>query len=171
MDDKTDDNGSGTGSGFEYDFLVEEAMRTVVHKILLETLERGLPGNHHFYVSFRTGAEGVEIANRLKLQYPEEMTIVIQHQYWNLHVHDLAFEIELAFSGKRERLFIPFAALTGFVDPEAQFGLKFGADATAKDLPAKDLPTDKKVAIEDDAPKDAAKDGEKVVSLDRFRNK
>ncbi|MFT5539362.1 MAG: hypothetical protein ACI82H_000880 [Alphaproteobacteria bacterium] len=165
MDDKTDDQ------GFKYDFLMEEAMRTVVHKVLTETLERGLPGNHHFYVSFRTGAEGVEIANRLKLQYPEEMTIVIQHQYWNLHIHDLAFEIELAFSGKRERLFIPFAALTGFVDPEAQFGLKFGADATAKELPNLKKAAAKDNTAEDNTPKDAAKDGEKVVSLDRFRNK
>jgi hypothetical protein len=160
MNDRTDDQ------GFAYDFLVEEAMRTVVQKVLTETFERGLPGNHHFYVSFNTNAEGVEIANRLKLQYPEEMTIVIQHQYWNLHVHEHAFEIELAFSGKRERLFIPFAALTGFVDPEVQFGLKFGEGAMTKELPPP-----QQEATTDDPPKDAAKDGEKVVSLDRFRNK
>jgi hypothetical protein len=169
-----------TKSGFDYDLMVEEAMRGVVRQALRMTIAAGLPDNHHFYISFLTGAEGVAIPPRLKMQYPEEMTIVIQHQFWNLVIHDEAFEVELAFSGKREHLFIPFAALTGFVDPEAQFGLKFGVAGRAAAAAGGDKGTIAEDGVVADADadnsggepaKDGAKGNEKIVSLDQFRKK
>ncbi len=157
-------------NGFNYDRMVEDAMRGVVREALVRAAAEGLPGNHHFYITFRTGADGVAIAPRLRAQYPEEMTIVVQHQYWNLSVAEDAFEIELAFGGKRERLVIPFAALTGFVDPDAQFGLRFGADGVAAVGTGSKAPAPAATDADTPAP-DGGPPGEKVVSLDSFRKK
>lgn len=158
-------------NGFDYNLMVEDAMRGVVREALDRAAAAGLPGNHHFYISFHTGAEGVVIPSRLKAQYPDEMTIVIQHQYWNLVVTDWSFEIELSFGGKRERLVIPYTALSGFVDPEAQFGLRFGADGVAGT--ESDAAAAPPAATGATAPPEAdtAKPGEKIVSLDSFRKK
>ncbi|WP_293867259.1 SspB family protein [uncultured Alsobacter sp.] len=108
-----------------YDLLVQEALKGVVRQVLTDAAEQGLPGEHHFYVSFRTVDPGVRISQRLREKYPEEMTIVLQHQFWDLSVNEHAFEVGLSFSGIPERLLVPFDALTGFFDPSVQFGLKF----------------------------------------------
>jgi hypothetical protein len=108
-----------------YDLLVQDALKGVVRKVLVDTAKDGLPGEHHFYISFRTDFPGARLSNRLREKYPQEMTIVLQHQFWDLGVTEHAFEIGLSFSGVPERLLIPFDALTGFFDPSVQFGLKF----------------------------------------------
>ncbi|MGA3302309.1 MAG: ClpXP protease specificity-enhancing factor SspB [Methylovirgula sp.] len=108
-----------------YDLLVQDALRSVVRSVLTQAAREGLPGDHHFFISFRTQAPGVRLSNRLRDQYPEEMTIVLQHQFWDLVVGDLGFEVGLSFHGKSEMLGIPFAAVTGFFDPTVDFGLKF----------------------------------------------
>jgi hypothetical protein len=108
-----------------YDILAQEALRGVVRQVLADAAKNGLPGEHHFYVSFNTRAEGVRLSPRLLAQYPEEMTVVLQHQFWDLTVTETGFEIGLAFGGIPERLAIPFAAVKGFFDPSVQFGLQF----------------------------------------------
>ena len=109
-----------------YDLLVQDALKGVVRKVLGEAKD-GLPGEHHFYVSFRTDFPGVRLSSRLREKYPQEMTIVLQHQFWDLGVTEHGFEVGLSFSGVPERLLVPFDALTGFFDPSVQFGLKFEA--------------------------------------------
>ena len=112
-----------------YDLLVQEALKGVVRRVLTDAVKDGLPGEHHFYISFRTDKSGVRLSTRLRERYPEDMTIVLQHQYSGLAVNDQAFEVGLSFSGVPERLRVPFDALTGFFDPSVQFGLKFEAQA------------------------------------------
>ncbi len=108
-----------------YDLLVQDALRGVVRNVLADAGKNGLPGDHHFYVSFKTGAPGVRISNRLREQYPDEMTIVLQHQFWDLGITEHTFEVGLSFGGVPERLLVPFDAIVGFFDPSVQFGLKF----------------------------------------------
>ena len=108
-----------------YDILTQEALRGVVQRVLTDAAKNGLPGEHHFYVSFDTLADGVRLSPRLLAQYPEEMTIVLQHQFWDLSVSDVGFEVGLSFGGIPERLVVPFAAVKGFFDPSVQFGLQF----------------------------------------------
>lgn len=168
-----------------YDLLVQDALKGVVRRVLTDAVRDGLPGDHHFYVSFRTDRPGVKISARLRERYPQDMTIVLQHQFDNLQVHDHGFEVGLSFSGIPERLRIPFDALTGFFDPSVQFGLKFEAqDAAAAEAEApvpesipKLAPRKLEPASE---PKRAAREGEtepaepgsgEVVSLDSFRKK
>jgi len=114
-----------------YDLMVQEALKGVVRKILTEAGRDGLPGDHHFYVTFRTTAPGVRLSQRLREKHPEEMTIVLQHQFWDLSVSEHAFEVGLSFSGVPERLLIPFDAITTFFDPSVQFGLKFETQEAA----------------------------------------
>ncbi|MBZ6075256.1 SspB family protein [Microvirga puerhi] len=111
-----------------YDLLVQDALKGVVRKVLIDAAKDGLPGEHHFYISFQTDFPGVRLSNRLREKYPQEMTIVLQHQFWDLNITEHTFEIGLSFSGVPERLLIPFDALTGFFDPSVQFGLKFAAE-------------------------------------------
>jgi hypothetical protein len=108
-----------------YDLLVQDALKGVVRKVLGDAARDGLPGDHHFYVSFRTDFPGVRLSPRLREKYPEDMTIVLQHQFWDLAITDQSLEVGLSFSGVPERLFIPLDAVTGFFDPSVQFGLKF----------------------------------------------
>lgn len=108
-----------------YDLMVQEALKGVVRKILTEASRDGLPGDHHFYITFRTPAPGVRLSQRLRDKHPDEMTIVLQHQFWDLNVSEHAFEVGLSFSGVPERLLVPFDAITTFFDPSVQFGLKF----------------------------------------------
>ena len=119
-----------------YDLLVQDALRGVVRKVLTDAAREGLSGEHHFYVSFRTEAPGVRMSQRLREKYPQDMTIVLQHQFWDLGVTEHTFEVGLSFSGVPERLLVPFDALTGFFDPSVQFGLKFdlndGLDETGE---------------------------------------
>ena len=108
-----------------YDVLAQEAFRGLVKKVLTEVAHAGLPGEHHFYIIFDTRAPGVRISARLKERYPDEMTIVIQHQYWELVVNDTSFEIGLSFSGVPEKLVVPFASIRGFFDPSVEFAVQF----------------------------------------------
>jgi uncharacterized protein len=108
-----------------YDILTQDAMRSVVRTVLTDAATKGLPGDHHFYISFDTLAEGVVLSPRLRAQYPKEMTIVLQHQFWDLTVTNDRFEVGLSFSGIPERLVVPFRAIAGFADPSVQFVLQF----------------------------------------------
>ena len=108
-----------------YDILAQEALRGMVRTVLIDAARKGLHGEHHFFISFDTRAEGVRISPRLHAQYPEEMTIVLQHQFWDLKVGDESFEVGLSFAGVTERLSVPFAAIKSFVDPSVQFALQF----------------------------------------------
>lgn len=108
-----------------YDLLAQEALRGVVRRVLTDAARDGLPGDHHFYVSFKTAHPGVRISSRLREKYPDEITIVLQHQFWDLTISESAFEVGLSFGGAPERLLVPFDAVSGFFDPSVQFGLKF----------------------------------------------
>lgn len=116
-----------------YDVMVQEALLGVVRKVLTDASRLGLPGEHHFYITFRSQAPGVRLSSRLREKYPEEMTIVLQHQFWDLIVGETTFEVGLSFGGVPERLLVPYEALTGFYDPSVQFGLKFTPDEAQAD--------------------------------------
>jgi len=152
---------------FRYDLMVENALRGVVRDALRRAVEHGLPGNHHFYLTFKTRAPGVEIPPYLIERYPDEMTIVLQYQYWNLEVEDQRFSVMLSFNDVRERLLVPFEALTGFADPSVQFGLQF-QEGNASDSGDSD-PDPSPPTGGGDTPADGSS-GE-VVSLDHFRKK
>lgn len=162
-----------------YDILAQEALRGVVRKVLTEVAKTGLPGEHHFFISFVTRAPGVRLSERLLAQYDKEMTIVLQNQFWDLKVDDLGFEVGLSFDGHSELLVVPFSAIKGFFDPSVQFGLQFDvgteADEVEEEAP-EEIGSDndstiianksaKKSDDSDDAP------GDKVISLDSFRKK
>jgi hypothetical protein len=112
-------------STIDYEGLAQEAMRGVVRKVLARTAKSGLVGDHHFYISFDTGAPGVSLSRRLKEKYPHEMTIVLQHRFWDLAVNEERFEVKLTFDGIPERLVVPFDAIKVFFDPSVRFGLQF----------------------------------------------
>jgi hypothetical protein len=119
-----------------YDLLAQDALRSVVKKVLTDAARRGLPGDHHFFVAFDTRAPGVKMSERLRAEHPEQMTIVLQHQFWDLIVGDNAFEVGLSFKGISERLVVPFEAIKGFYDPSVQFGLQFETITEAQATPA-----------------------------------
>lgn len=156
-----------------YDILTQEALRGVVRKVLSEVQRTGLPGEHHFFISFLTQAPGVRMSQTLLEQYDKEMTIVLQNQFWDLKVTDAGFEVGLSFDGQPEMLSIPFAALKGFFDPSVPFGMQFDAERTAqavgKPSAARlDTPAPAADSSEDEPPPSS---GEKVISLDSFRKK
>jgi hypothetical protein len=175
-----------------YDLLTQQALRGVVRSVLADAAKKGLPGEHHFYITFATKADGVRISERLLGQYPEEMTIILQHQFWDLKVGDDEFEVGLSFGGIPEKLTVPFEAINGFFDPSVQFGLQFEEVTEGEQQPAPTVTQDKAagkkpprpaaaakppaVAVPDKAaPPEPAPDkpvgsGE-VVRLDRFRKK
>lgn len=109
----------------DYPALLQEALRGVVRRVLEQVSEHGLPGEHHLYIGFRTSHPGVEVPRFLRQQFPEEVTIVLQHQYWGLNVTPESFSVFLSFGGTKQRLEVPFEALTAFADPSADFGLRF----------------------------------------------
>ncbi|HUG62583.1 MAG TPA: SspB family protein [Methylomirabilota bacterium] len=171
-----------------YDVLVQEALRGVVKKVLGEVARTGLPGDHHFFIAFDTRAPGVRISSRLRERYPEEMTIVVQHQYWDLQVTEHAFEVGLSFSGVPERLLVPFSAIKGLFDPSVKFGLEFEvvhAEEDAAETDEENAEQSAPVSLEaardaqpsaeaakvdqDDEPEDGRTAS--VVSLDQFRKK
>jgi len=178
-----------------YDLLTQQALRGVVRDVLTETAKKGLVGDHHFYISFDTQAEGVKLSQRLRTQYPDEMTVILQHQFWDLTVNEANFEVGLSFGGIPERLTVPFDAINGFFDPSVQFGLQFEQMAEGQDnvSPAATTETPKPAAEpkkrapvarpqasvpavpapanaeSKDPPKAAG--GAEVVRLDRFRKK
>jgi hypothetical protein len=114
-----------------YDLLTQDALRGVIRTVLTNAAAKGLPGDHHFFITFDTRAEGVRMSPRLKASYPEEMTIVLQHQFWDLTVAEEDFEVGLAFNGIRERLHVPLKAVKAFLDPSVQFGLQFTIEPEA----------------------------------------
>lgn len=116
-----------------YDLLTQDALRGVIQRVLADVAKNGFPGDHHLYVTFDTRAPGVRISPRLLEMYPEDLTIVLQHQFWDLVVADDGFEVGLSFKGIPERLGVPFAAVKGFFDPSVQFGLKFEVAGEATD--------------------------------------
>jgi len=164
-----------------YDRMVEDALRGVVRRALIDVSTSGLPGDHHFYLTFRTGEPGVQIAPALKSQYPKEMTIVLQHQFWGLEVNEDGFAVTLSFGGKHERLVVPYRSIVSFADPSVKFGLQFessahgegepveGDSATGRTVTPKDL-NDLPRLIEDKAA-GGAKSTAQVVALDAFRKK
>ena len=182
-----------------YNTLVENGLRSVVREALRRVAEEGWPGTHHAYITFKTAAPGVEVPDFLHTRYPDELTIVLQHQFWDLAVEDDSFSVTLSFNKVGQRIVVPFAALTSYADPSVKFGLQFGASpeadgemstSEASDKPAKRKARGKKAKPEDratgsvpaagggKAPPEAEDDtdaqdanGEKVVTLDRFRKK
>jgi hypothetical protein len=161
-----------------YDVLARDALRGVLRRVLTDAAEHGLPGEHHFFITFLSTAEGVKLSPRLLAQYPEEMTVILQHQFWDLVVTEDRFEVGLSFGGIPERLVVPFNSIKSFFDPSVQFGLQFepadAAEATATNLPAvpaaSALPVPAAIAEAEDEPAKPS-EGAEVVRLDRFRKK
>lgn len=160
-----------------YDRMVEAAKRSVVRQALREALDRGgvLPGEHHFYVTFRTDADGVEIPDYLRAKYPSEMTIVLQYQFYDLTVEAERFGVTLSFGGVLRRLEIPFVSIVTFADPSVNFVLQFQPDDLAEILPEEDEEETVEIAetadITADAEEDAPRPTGTVVALDAFRKK
>ncbi len=157
---------------FQYDMMVDEALRGVVRRALRQVAQHGLPGNHHFYITFKTRADGVSIPPYLLEKYADEMTIVLQFQFWDLEIEEELFTVSLSFNDVRERLVIPFAAITGFADPSVKFGLQFQT-LDESELEDMDLPEMSDDEAAEELPEN---DGNteamgQVVSLDNFRKK
>ena len=151
---------------FRYDKMVETALRGVARQALTIAERDGLPGDHHFYVTFRSSDPGVVLPPQLLAKYPEEMTIVLQHQFWGLEVGDEAFSVSLSFSGRVERLTIPLAAITSFADPSVKFGLQFAAPAAA---PAEEAKVPAALPPAETTPPE--RPAAEIVTLDRFRKR
>lgn len=162
-----------------YDVLARDAMRGVLRQVLTDVAKSGLPGEHHFSITFMTQREGVQLSPRLMAQYPEEMTIILQHQFWDMVVTQDRFEVGLSFGGIPERVVVPFNAIRAFLDPSVQFGLQFDTTeltaVTDEPEPAPPVAiapppaTTEETADEND--KKPPEGGAEVVRLDRFRKK
>ena len=154
-----------------YDRMVEQALRGVVREALAVAASKGLPGAHHFYITFRTRAAGVAVPDYLAERYPDEMTIVLEHQFYDLEVTEEGFSVTLSFQNKPEHLSVPFAAISAFADPSVKFGLQFqtASDETQAPAPGAIIPTVPESASGKSKPAEA-KSGE-VVALDSFRKK
>ena len=154
---------------FKYDQMVEEALRGVVRRALRQAAQHGLPGNHHFYITFKTAMPGVAVPDYLVEKYPDEMTIVMQYQFWDLDVRDDSFSVALSFNDRRELLNVPYNAITGFADPSVKFGLQFqppeDGDTALAELEAE------AEADEGAAAAGGESGAAEVVSLDQFRKK
>ena len=165
-----------------YDVLARDALRGVLRRVLSDAAAHGLPGEHHFFITFLSKAEGVKLSPRILAQYPEEMTVILQHQFWDLVVSEDRFEVGLSFGGIPERLVVPFNAIKSFFDPSVQFGLQFEPSEGTADLPATNLPAapaPSALAVPEVEPADEPtaeepakpSEGAEVVRLDRFRKK
>jgi hypothetical protein len=160
-----------------YDVLARDALRGVLRRVLTDAAEHGLPGDHHFFITFLSTAEGVKLSPRLLAQYPEEMTVILQHQFWDLVVTEDRFEVGLSFGGIPERLVVPFASIKSFFDPSVQFGLQFDPQEAASEAPASaNLPAvaaapglPAAVPVAEEPPR--GNEGATVVRIDRFRKK
>ena len=164
-----------------YDLLAQNALKGVVREALRIAETTGLPGEHHFYISFNTRHPGVELSEKISQRYPREMTIVLQHQYWNLRVHEDRFEVELSFDNVPEHLVVPFDAVKGFLDPAVQFGLQFETQGPATARP-REVEAPKTASFKSEVQpalpaaaepeeRPAQDEAAKVVSLDQFRKK
>lgn len=161
-----------------YPGLIDTAMRSVVYRILKSVEANGLPGEHHFYITFATQHPGVSVSAALRERYPEEMTVVLQHQFWDFNVEDDVFEVSLSFGGAPEKLVIPYTSLTSFADPSLKFGLQFERinldeeqlfrEATIAQM-HQALPFDD--SLFDEVEEDQANDSAEIISLDAFRKK
>jgi uncharacterized protein len=147
-----------------YDDVVQEALRAVVGRVLGDVAAGGLPGDHHFYITFKTQAPGVSIPPHLHERFPDEMTIVLQHKYWDLKVEAQHFEVGLSFSQIPSHLVIPYSAITAFVDPAVDFALQFHVDAGQSGPEPHE-------AAGNDEPAVVVEDGSNVVSVDFGRKK
>ena len=167
-----------------YDVLARDALRGVLRRVLSDAAEHGLPGEHHFFITFLSTAEGVKLSPRLLAQYPEEMTVILQHQFWDLVVTEDRFEVGLSFGGIPERLVVPFAAIKSFIDPSVGFEAHFEPSDTEAETPTANLPAvAAPSALAVPAPPAASSapenqdepakpsEGAEVVRLDRFRKK
>jgi len=159
-----------TTDTLDYAAFVDTAMRGMVREVLKRVERGGLPGAHHFFISFRTDHPGVTMSDMLRSKYPQEITIVLQHQYWDLNVEQERFKVALSFNNIPEKLIVPFAALTGFADPSTKFGLQFHNEqheqsGSKPSLSAPVLPT---VTPEDE---ESGKEGAQIITLDAFRKK
>lgn len=165
---------------YAYPEMVENALRGVVRETLKRAATHGLRGNHHFYITFRTRAPGVTLPAHLLAKYPDEITIVLQHQFWGLEVGEEGFAVTLSFQSRPERLSIPFAAMTAFADPSVQFGLQFEATAppAAQSAPPASLPVaappasaGEKRPAEGQAAESSERPAAEIVALDKFRKR
>ena len=162
-----------------YDVLARDALRGVLRRVLTDAAEHGLPGEHHFFITFLSTAEGVKLSPRLLAQYPEEMTVILQHQFWDLVVTEDRFEVGLSFGGIPERLVVPFNSIKSFFDPSVKFGLQFEPADAASETPAANLPavpassalTVSAPAVDDKDEPAKPSEGAEVVRLDRFSKK
>ena len=162
-----------------YDVLARDALRGVLRRVLTDAAEHGLPGEHHFFITFMSTADGVKLSPRLLAQYPEEMTVILQHQFWDLVVTEDRFEVGLSFGGVPERLVVPFGAIKSFFDPSVQFGLQFEPSEAVAEAPASSpegppaagLPMPAPAATETQSEPAKPAEGAEVVRLDRFRKK
>src|SRR5580700_4163362 len=158
-----------------YDVLARDALRGVLRRVLADVAEHGLPGEHHFFITFLSTADGVKLPPRLLAQHPEEMTIILQHQFWDLVVSEDRFEVGLSFGGIPERLVVPFNSIKSFLDPSVQFGMQFETTDAPSEVAAKNLPAVPAAPAPPAAtslpepPSEPAKPGEgaEVVRLDR----
>lgn len=166
----------------DYQKMTQVALRGVIRAALEVAAKDGLTGEHHFFIAFSTGAPGVSISQRLRERYPEEMTIVLQHQFWGLEVSADRFSIKLSFDNIPETLVVPYAAVKGFLDPSVQFGLQFDVGAAPAGEPsvaitAADAATDEQTvggdvpSLDGEASDNDAPAAAEVVSLDAFRKK
>ena len=160
-------------SRIDYGRMVETALRTVVRDVLLRLAKEGAPPPHHFYVTFRTRHPGVAIPEFLRDRYPVDMTIILQHQFWDLAVDDEGFAVTLSFSDQLQRLRVPFAAIKVFADPGVEFGLQFTIDDESEPEPAdvKLLGASVKGVTGEQGEPDTESGGAEIVTLDRFRKK
>ena len=154
-----------------YDRMVETALRGVVREALARAAASGLPGTHHFYITFKTRFPGVTVPDSLAADYPEEMTIVLEHQFWELEVEEQRFGVTLSFKNKPERVVVPFEAITSFTDPSVKFGLQFQPGESAATPPgAAAKPAGEKKSDKAEKGDKSAKTAD-VVTLDSFRKK
>jgi len=154
-----------------YDRMVERALRSVVRDALGEVAARGLPGQHHFYITFRTSHPGVEMPDWLRASYPEDITIVLQYQFWGLEAEDDRFSVTLSFSGRNERLTVPYEAITAFADPSVKFALQFEAARTEPAGQPKEADRPKSSGASTAGTAEEPGEPAKVVTLDAFRKK
>jgi uncharacterized protein len=162
-----------------YDVLARDALRGVLRRVLADAAEQGLPGEHHFFITFLSTAEGVKLSPRLLAQYPEEMTVILQHQFWDLVVTEDRFEVGLSFGGIPERLVIPFHSIKIFRDPSVEFVLEFEpsdavAETATNKLPSVPVPSALPAPVpasENQEEPTKPGEGAEVVRLDRFRKK
>jgi hypothetical protein len=156
-----------TDTTIDYDKMVQSALMGVIRKILQDAAEKGLIGDHHFYITFNVNHVGVVMPDHLKAKYPEDMTIVLQNQFWDMIVEDSFFEISLSFNRQKEHLHIPFDALIGFLDPSVDFGLHFQNSEAEEEIPRAEVPTLQEIKSIDKKTSETAN----VVTLDSFRKK